>query len=212
MVVRNPHEWSIKTSSTLSTFYMPEAILPIDVVAVLNEAKVSFVLVGLHGLAGWMKEPRATQDVDVVVATRHHKKAVQALQKAFAGLETHDLPVVTRLRDPQTQVVFIDVMKPLQQPYREVFHHTETVKVGKHKYRVPCLEMALTMKFAAMTSPYRLDEDKHQDAHDFIRMVKANQGLDERKLVELGCLLYPEGGRDLLEMVDAVRAGRPLRL
>jgi hypothetical protein len=83
MKLRDVHESSLATSTALSSYAMPDAVPPLDVVSVLNEAGVSFVLVGAHGLGGWMNEPRATQDVDVVVATRHHKKAVKALTDAF---------------------------------------------------------------------------------------------------------------------------------
>ncbi len=212
MVVRNVHEWGLTTSTALSQYYDPDMITPIEVIALLNKAKISFVLVGLHGYAGWMNEPRATQGVDVLVAAKQQKKAVQLLIKAFPQLEPVDLPVVTRLRDRENHQVLIDVMKLVQHPYRVVFKHTNTIHSGGQTYRVPCLEMALVMKFSAMTSLYRADEDKFQDAHDFIRMVKANPDVDLGKITELGSLIYPDGGKDVLEMVQKVRAGESLTL
>lgn len=71
--------------------------------------------------------------------------------------------------------------------------------------------MALTMKFSAMLSPHRAEEDKFQDAHDFILLVKANPSIDTRKLAELGELVFGGGAR-LLEMVRQVRAGEKLDL
>ena len=94
-------------------------IAPLDVIRVLNRAKISFVLVGFHGVGAWMDKPRATEDVDVIVASRHHKKAIQALRKAFPRLAQEDYPVVTRFRDPETRKVAIDVIKPNQQLFRE---------------------------------------------------------------------------------------------
>jgi len=138
---------------------MPKVIAPIEVIRVLNKAKISFVLVGAYGLAGWKDEARGTEDVDVVVAAKHLKKAVKTLLEAFPHLEPVDLPVVVRLRERATQDVVIDVMKPLQQPYIEVFKHTHTVTSEGQTYRVPSLEMALVMKFSAMISLYRADED-----------------------------------------------------
>ena len=210
MPVLEIHYRCLTTAAEITHYLMPKAILPKDVIAVLNGAKIPFVLVGAYGLAGWLKEPRATKDVDVVVAARYVQKAVKTLLAAFPQLEPVDLPVVVRLKDAETQEVLIDVMKPVQQPYREVFHHTHAVASGEQKHRVPSLEMALVMKFSAMTSLYRADEDKHQDAHDFIRMVKQNPELDGAKLAELASLIYPDGGKDILEMVRKVQAGEKL--
>ena len=68
------------------------------------------------------------------------------------------------------------------------------------------------MKFAPMISLYRQDEDKHQDAHDFILMAKANPEIDMEKLSELGSLVYPGGGAEVVELVRRARAGEKLNL
>jgi len=203
---------AVALSSLLSKRIMPHTIPPEDVIRVLNRAKIRFVLVGAYGIARWKKEGRATFDVDVVVAARQVKKAVAALLKAFPDLEAEDLSVVTRLREPEKRQVVIDVMKPAQQPYREVFKHTLQAVVGKESCAVPSLEMALVMKFAAMTSLYRAAEDKHRDAFDFIRIAKHNDAIDRNKAASLASLIYPEGGKDLLEMLDKARAGETINL
>jgi hypothetical protein len=187
-------------------------IAPLDVIRVLNGAKVQFMLVGAHGLAGWTKKPRATEDVDILVATRHHKKALKVLLDAFPQLEPRDLPVVTRLCDRQSGDVVIDVMKPLQEPHWSAFKYAHTVKGEEQAYKIPSLELAVVMKFAAMISLYRGETEKLQDAHDFRQMIEANPDLDLDRLAELGNLIYPVGGQDLLEMVRRVRAGEKLLL
>jgi len=212
MPVQEIHDHSITKSALLSSYQMPYVIPLLDVIRVLNDAQVNFVLVGAHGLAGWRRKPRATEDVDVVVAAKQLKKAAKALVAAFPNLEAVDLPVVIRLRDKESHDVAIDVMKPLQQPHREIFKHTHRVQSAGLTFRVPTLEMAITMKFASMTSLYRADADKYLDAHDFIYMVKENPELDRDKLAELGCLLYAEGGKDLLELVRKAQAGEKLPL
>jgi hypothetical protein len=191
---------------------MENAILPHEVIAILNREKISFVLVGAHGIAGWMNEPRATQDIDIVVSAKHHKKAIRALLAAFPELEEYDLPVVTRLRRSDTTKVAIDVMKTNQQLYRVALKHTRPVQAGGQTYKIPSLEMALAMKFAAMISLYRQDEDKYQDAHDFIRMIKVNADIDQKTLAELGDLVYPGGGQEIVEKVRQVRTGETLKL
>lgn len=212
MQVTGVHERDLRKSALLSSFQMDNPIPPLEVVRILNEAKVRFVLAGAYGLAGWRKEPRATEDVDVIVSVRQVPKAVKVLCAAFPQLEPVDLPVVVRLRDRETHDVAIDVMKPLQQPYLEVFKHTHSVTSEGVTYRVPSLEMAVLMKFTAMTSLYRAEEDRYQDAHDFILLVKKNPNLDEDKLSELGSLLYPDGGKDVVEMARKARQGEKLNL
>src|SRR4029077_13239672 len=115
-----------------------------------------------------------TQDVDVIVASRHEKKAVKALLEAFPQLQADDMPVVIRLRDRETKRVAIDVMKTNQQLFRQALKHTRTIHVEGHTYKIPSLEMALAMKFAPMVSIYRADIEKYQDAHDFGQMVLNN--------------------------------------
>jgi hypothetical protein len=205
------HEKSLSTATQIARFQMDEIISPQQVIAILNRAKIRFVLVGAYGLAGWMK-PRATKDVDVVVALRQVKKAVRLLTESFPNLEAEDVEVVVRLRDRTSEEVIIDVMKPVQQPYREIFKHTTKVAVKGQEYRVPSLEMALTCKFAPIISLARVDARKYQDAHDFIVMVQQNSNIDLEKLAELGDLIYSGGGKEIVEMVRQVRAGEKLSL
>jgi len=205
------HERALWKSSQIAQYQMPNLITPLDVIRVLNKSKVSFVLVGAYGLAGWMKA-RATEDVDVIVALKQVKKAVRSLEEAFPHLAAEDLEVVVRLRDPASGEVVIDVMKPVQQPYREIFKNIVKVGSGADVYRVPSLEMALICKFAPMVSLMRADDRKHQDAHDFIVMVNQNAEIDLDRLEALGELVYSGGGKEVLEMVRRVRAGEKLIL
>jgi hypothetical protein len=191
---------------------MPQAIGPGDVIGVLDRAGVRFVLVGAYGLAGWTDEPRATLVVDVLAAARQHKKAVAALLAAYPHLAAEAHEVVTRLRDPDTGRVFIDVMKPNQPLFKAALTHTHVAHAGRRSYLVPSLEMALAMKFAPMVSLNRADEKKYQDAADFIRIVKHNPGVDTDKLAEFGELVYAGGGQEIIEMLRRVRAGERLDL
>lgn len=210
--VRDIHAQSLATSSALSEYYVPNLILPLDVIRVLNAAKVRFMLLGAHGLGGWMGKPRATEDVDVLVGTRSHKKAVSALLTAFPHLQAEDHEVVTRLRDPETGTIVIDVMKPNQPLYRDALKHTHTVESGGQRYQIPSLELALTTKFAAMISLTRADRDKFQDVRDFMYIVDMNPTIDLEKLHALGQLVYNGGGDEIVEKVRQVQAGEKLVL
>jgi hypothetical protein len=205
-------ERNVAKSGILSRQQMPTVIPLGDVIRILNRAKVNFVLVGAHGLASWRGKPRATEDVDVIVAVKHLKKATEALLTAFPHLEAVDLPVVIRLRERDSKDVAIDVMKPVQPPHRDVLKHTHSLTVDGEPCRIPSLEMAVIMKFAPMISLYRADEAKYLDAHDFITMVKANEDINLAKLAELGDLVYPGGGAEVVELVRKARAGEKLPL
>ena len=206
------HALSLFKSSKLSGLYVPHFIQPEEVIRVLNAAKISFTLVGAHGLGGWTQKPRATEDVDVVVIQRHVKKAVTALTAAFPNLDVDDKPVVVRLRDRETAAVAIDVMKPNQPVIHAALKHTREVKSGRLTYKVPSLEMALALKFAPMVSLYRADDDKHVDATDFIRVVRQNPDIDLDKLSTLGELVYPGGGKEIIGLIRRVRAGEQITL
>jgi hypothetical protein len=208
---RNRHAESLRITTDLSALYVKNIVTPLQVIAVLNREKVSFVLVGAHGVGGWMGDPRATQDVDVVVAERQIKKATRSLLAEFPHLDARDEEVVVRLQDRETEIVLIDLLKP-RSLYRATFKHTQAVVNAGQTYRIPSLEMALAMKFAAMISPNRPEAKRLKDASDFILIVQKNSDIDSDTLTHLGELVYGGGGASICEMVQNVRTGKKLIL
>jgi hypothetical protein len=206
------HERHFLKASTLTSYQVMNALRPIDVIKVLNRHSLRFILVGAYGLAGWMKEARATEDVDLVIMTKHHKKAIKALLASFPHLEADDQEVVTRLRDRETKDVAIDLMKQVQPLHRAAFKHVVQARASGQSYLIPTLEFALALKFAPMVSLMRADEKKYMDAHDFMKMVKVNPDIDVDTLAELGNLVYPGGGKEIVEKLQQVRAGKRLEL
>jgi hypothetical protein len=212
MKVQDVHSEGLAISTALSSYYVENMIPPLEVIRQLNVAGVRFMLVGAHGIGGWVKKPRATQDVDVIVAARGHKKAIRVLLAAYPDLEAEEHEVVTRLRYRETQKVLIDVMKPAQPLFREALQHPHIVESEGQRYAIPSLEMALAMKFAPMISLNRAEEDRLIDAHDFIAMVKANPNIDLEMLTRFGELVYHGGGQKIVEKVRDVQAGKKLIL
>jgi hypothetical protein len=207
---RNLHVESLATSTTIASWYVKNMIAPLEVIRVLNEANVRFMLVGAHGISGWLDEPRATQDVDVLVGYRQHQKATRALLAAFPHLQADDQEVVVRFSDPATGKVVVDVMKSVQPLHREGLRHTQTVRAEGLTYKVPTLEMALALKLGPMVSLNRADGKKRQDAADFTLIVAAHPEIDLEKLEELGELVYQGGGKEAIELVRKIRAGEKL--
>jgi hypothetical protein len=150
------HTEALNTSSFLTTVYrqmyqpMAARIAPTRVVKVLREAGVVGLLLGTHGVGGYRSEPRATQDVDVLIKKKDHAKAIRAIQEAFPKLEVNDTPVVTRFVDPHSGKPVIDLMKPTDALFKVAFRFS--LPVGE-THRIPDLELALVTKFAAMVSP-----------------------------------------------------------
>lgn len=191
--------------------YRPDAmqVEPNELIGVLNDAGIKFVLMGQHGISGWLSSPRATRDVDVVVQKRHFAKAVKAIGAAWPELLVQENAVVTRFLDPANREPVIDVMRPYD-VYAETFKNS--IRIGK-SHQVPNLEMALAAKFAAMVSRMRDPEKKHSDAGDFGQIVRRNQhAIDFDRLRRLGDTVYPGGGEEILRFVEDVKAGRMLRL
>lgn len=183
-------------------------IAPEDVIHVLNEAGVRFMLMGNYGITGWRVERRASEDVDVLVRTRDHRRAVDTITHCFPDLQMQDFPVVTRFVDPITKIPVIDLMKPNQPLFKVAFRQTIFVEEG---YRIPNLEFALACKFAAMVSPNRVLEKKHLDAADFISMVVKNgSAIRLDRLRRLGERVYPGGGAEIIHLVEDAKAGRRL--
>jgi hypothetical protein len=199
-------------STALSRHYVKHFISPEAVIDVLNAAGVRFMLAGAHAIGGWTNEPRTTQDVDVLVATRHVRTAIRAIQAAYPRLELRDTPVVARFVEPRTGKIVLDVMKANQPLFRDAMRHVRPIKTPKRSYYIPTLEFMLAMKFAAMSSPRRERVKKMQDAVDFARIVQANPIIGLAKLANFGERVYPHGGTEVLDLVRRIRDGDPLTL
>jgi hypothetical protein len=196
---------SSRITTSLRKMYKRNAanVQPQEVIKVLKQASVKFVLVGAHGIAGWLDEPRATQDVDVLIQTRY-KQAVQAIEKAFPGLTVQDLPAVTRFLDPTDKRPVIDLMRSQAALYKLVAKNVH--QVGK-SHAIPDLEMALVLKYAAMHAPDRSMKKRLQDRADFIGMVTKNHEIiDEAKLRKLARGIKPGSGEAIMQLLHEARA------
>ena len=209
------HLQALRTSSELTQWFRRvrepamEKVTPEGIIAALNRAGINPVLMGTHGLVGYRSEPRATQDVDLLVTKKDVRKAVAALEEEYPYLEILDSSAVTRMLDPVSQKVVIDVIKPVSQAMRLVFRHA--VRIGK-THRIPELEMALACKYLAIISPNRREAKRLVDLGDFVDVVEnMRSSLDLDKLKHLADLVQPRGGEAILRMVADIDAGRRVR-
>jgi len=185
------------------------------VLRALQAKKIPFVLTGAHGIGGWTGVPRATNDVDILVkAGRNYQRAVKALKARFPQMEVRQFAGVTAFFRAGENRSVLDVTYPHRADIEATL--TTAIWVGKRseRYRVPSLEAALANKYGAMLTLTGDADKRALDAIDFYRMVRhsgdeGQQPIDLEKLAALGEKVWPGGGgREILTLVEAARAGR----
>ncbi len=216
------HASGIATSTSIVRSYRKDHrnesqnVEPQQVIDVLNDAGIGrWVLMGLYGYVGYLAQPRATQDVDILVASEELEDAIAAIEARWPKLQTERLEVVVRFRDPGEIAIagemkqVIDVMLPSSDCHAAILarYHRIDKTTG---HRVPTLEAACASKFAVLVSPHRDFDRKQQDAVDLRNIMVPNKELIDQTILErLGELVYPGGGQEILEFFDLAINKRP---
>jgi len=186
-------------------------IKPQDVIDVLVAAGIKkWVLMGLHGYVGYLPQPRATQDVDVLIGQSDRKRAVKAVHEAWPSLVIEELEPVVRFKDPADcfndgrPKPVIDIMLACDRLNEAILKEKGFVVVDKEtKHFIPIVEAALAAKYAALISDYRDWDKKQQDAVDFRSIARANYDRVQREtLRRLGDLVWDGGGAELEEFLE----------
>lgn len=219
------HAYGVRTSSRLTRNYrelhrkLAMDITPQPVIDVLVKAGIKkWVLMGLHGYVGYLAEPRATQDVDIMVASSERAKAVKAIQAAWPTLIVESFSEVIRFKDPNDLDLkgdpkpTIDIMAPWAKFQQTILK--DFVVIDKPtKHRIPKLEAALVAKYAAMISQYRSIERKEYDSGDFRRIVKANYDrIDRESLRLLARQVWENGAKEIEDFLEVAISQKPFRL
>jgi hypothetical protein len=205
------HAYAIRASTRLTSYAKRHQrkdamdITPQDVIDVLNSAGVKdWVLMGLHGYVGYMPNPRATQDVDIMVSSSGRARAKKAIATRWPELLIRELSHVTRFLDPsdldseEHPKPVVDLMHPWS-PFQELILKEYVIVDAETQHRLPTVEAALVSKYAAMLSPHRDRDKKEQDAVDFRRVARANRNrIRPDDLHRLASLVW-EGGADEID-------------
>jgi hypothetical protein len=216
------HARGIAISTRLTTQYRQAHksesmdVTPQQVIDVLVEAGVkNWVLMGLHGYVGYLPEPRATQDVDVMIPYSEKKRATKAVTQAWPELEVRELSQMVRFLDPNDRDAegapqpVLDLMLPwgkFQQTILEKFVVTDEAT----GHRVATLEAAIVSKYAAVLSSHRSWDRKEQDAVDLRKLVRANyKRLDRDVLRDLADQVWQGGGEEILQFVEIAMQDKP---
>lgn len=195
---------------------------PVDLNAILRtltHKRIPFVLTGAHGISGWTGRPRNSLDVDILVkAGRNHGRAVNAIKELYPQHEVRTFTGLTAFFIPGKTASVIDVGCPYRADQEETLANpvwAENKELGL-RYRVPSLEAALANKYGAMRTPTRDLARRMQDVVDFMQMVKhsldeGRRPIDLEKLEVLGEKVWPGGGgKEILRLVERVKAGRAI--
>jgi hypothetical protein len=219
------HAYGVRKSAWLTQDYrrihrrQAMKIGPQEVIDVLVAAGVkNWVLMGLHGYVGYLAQPRATQDVDVLVPYSQRKRAVRAIRQAWPDLIVRELSQVVRFLDPadvgpdgQPQAV-IDIMQPWGR-FQATILKQHVLIDQQTQHRIPTLEAAVVSKYAAMISPHRDRDKREQDAVDFRRLVRANHDRIRREeLRRLAEEVWEGAGDDIDRLMRIAISDDPLPL
>ncbi len=217
------HAYGLRVSSRLTSDYRHRLrrgivdVTPHEVIECMLQAGVKqWVLMGLHGYVGYLPMPRATQDVDVMVAYSEKRRAVAAVATRWPMLTQFDLPQVVRFLDPTDldpegkPKPVIDIMLPCS-PYQLTILKDHVIEDSETRSRYPTVEAALVSKYAALVSPHRSRDKKEQDGVDFRRIIRTNhQRLDKDILQSLGNQVWEQGGEEILRFIDLTLQDQPL--
>lgn len=170
---------------------------------------------GLHGYVGYMPDPRATQDVDVMVPYSERKRATKAIQSRWPDLQVRELSQVTRFLDPGDHdsegrpKPVVDLMLPWS-PFQQLILDEYVFMDEETRHRLPTVEAAVVCKYAAMILPHRDREKKEYDGGDFRRLVLANEDtLGVPELRRLAALVWEDGADDIERFVAIAVSGQP---
>lgn len=216
------HAYGVRKSAWLTENYrsihrkQAMKIGPQEVIDVLVAAGVKkWVLMGLHGSVGYLMQPRATQDVDVMIPYSERKRAVKAIRSAWPNLIVRELPQVVRFLDPADlgpdgkPKAVIDLMQPWGK-FQETILKRHVLIDEETQHRIPTLEAALVAKYAAMVSPHRDRDKREQDAVDFRRMVRANHDRIRRdELRRLADEVWEGAGAEIEQFLETALSQAP---
>jgi hypothetical protein len=141
-----------------------------DLERVLSDSNIRYVLVGAHALGEITHEPRATQDVDIIIKKEDFDRVVKLITSKFPSSKIEG----TRIKDSDGNVL-VDVMTD-DNPICAAVLASET--------RIPDPETMLVMKFLSSISPLRRKDKKIQDKADFYNIMRVSD-IDSEKAIEI---------------------------
>jgi hypothetical protein len=207
---------NLHKSYELSSQQVADAVNPLEVAALFEKEKVAYVLIGGHMMSYYTGTARATVDVDFIIGGTDFTRAAKAIDKAYTQFKYNDRvyhvtydSTKPKLKDPER----IDLVKDGFPLFREIVRkYCVTLRTRQHTVKIPTIEAAIALKFAASISPNRGDENKPIDNADLLRLIRTSPDFDNKALSALGDLIYAGGGKELVAIVEDIRSGKHVSL
>jgi hypothetical protein len=140
-----------------------------DVEKLLSNHGIKHMIIGAHALGEITSEPRATQDVDIIVRGNDFSKTIKLITDTFPNTHAED----SRIKDEQGNVL-VDILTDDHPIYKMALN------LGG---RIPTPESLLVMKFLASVHPLRRKDKKLQDKADFFNIVSKVK-IDTNKILD----------------------------
>ena len=199
--------WALKNGGSVRGEKFPQQVL--DLFDRLDREGVEWVLVGAQAINLYLRRPRATVDVDIVVRKKHLRKAKKVLQEACGAVEESEVHFKAEL-SPDPERLGVDMIKSTS---HALFEEALDRRVQIEGVPAPCLEALLALKYLSIVSPWRSMPDKHQDISDLARAFLDNRPRIDRALfIELASRAYKNARPEAEKFIDAVENGKPITI
>ncbi len=199
-------------SYELSKQSISNVINPLEIIELFEKLNLQYVLVGGHMLAYYTDNPRATVDVDFIIAKKDFNEAVNLINNDYPNLilndKNHHITFDDR-NDNSKNAERIDLIKDEFPLFKMVL---KTIQNTKEDIKIPVLEAAIVLKFAACISPNRSVEDKLVDQADLIQLIKSEKNLNQKILSNLSESIYTGGSKELMQVIDDVLNNKEVNL
>ncbi len=191
----------------MRTGRLPKMVL--DLFRRLDREGIEWVLVGAEGINLYLKRPRATVDVDIVVRKKHLAKVKRILKDVGTGLDDAEVRMKTTL-SAEPNSLEVDVIKSQS---HLLFERALDSRVLLEGVPAPSIEALLALKYLSAVSPWRPHTDKLQDVVDFKRAFHDNKDqIDRAALVQLASLAHRNASKEFPAFLEAVEKDRPITI
>ncbi len=181
----------------------------IDLINRLDDEDIDWVLVGAEAMNLYLRRPRATVDVDIVVRKKDFRKIEKVLREICLELtetQVHWSGLISR----PPMLLELDVIKSTSHVLFEATLDLKTIVDGVKAAPVECV---LSLKYFSSVSPWRPREKKYQDVADFIATFRDNrENLKRDLLVNLASRAHANAKQEFLVFLDAVEHDKPITL
>lgn len=141
-----------------------------DIEDLFSSNDIDHIIIGAHALGEITSEPRATQDVDVIVKDEDYDRTIELLLANYPYLHAEG----NRIKD-QDGNVLVDILTNKHPIYKAVMSRGG---------RIPEPETVLVMKFLSGVSSLRRKDKKLQDKADFFNVV-GKMDIDTGKVLQI---------------------------